>query len=140
MSAQAHMYKTGSKLKILVVDDDPVICDSIKEHLSTKGFLVATAGDAAKAEALIKSSQMTSVSRYSIILLDINLADGNGLDLLMGLRAKKLIYCPVVVISGDAQPANVARAKTLGVDSFLIKPFDPLALELRVNLTLTQKT
>jgi DNA-binding response OmpR family regulator len=87
---------------------------------------------------LISAANHSALMRYSLIVLDINLDQTNGLDLLEKLREKKIVECPVIVLSGDFDPKDVPRSKALGVVSFLVKPVSGQKLEAAINEALAK--
>lgn len=103
-------------LRVLVVDDEVDLLLGIAQSLSQEGFEVVTAIDT--------TSARNTLSRISvdILCLDVDIPDGNGLDLLEEVRliAPEI---PAIVMSGDASPEKRLRAAQLGVESFLEKPF-----------------
>ena len=105
--------------KILIADDSRFQVQTLTSWLSPKGFEVATALDAFQA--------WTFALRTSpdLILLDINMPAGNGIDILRKLRGSpKTKHIPVIVITGDLSPATEGEARKLGAADFLRKPVE----------------
>jgi DNA-binding response OmpR family regulator len=115
---------TGDRpLRALVVDDSEVIRDLIAVNLQLEGFDVTTAGDGE--EAL----RLAAENVPDVITLDVMMPRLSGLDTLVRLRADpRTASVPVVMVTGRAQPADVARGEELGVDAYLTKPFEPAEL------------
>ena len=110
-------------LRALVVDDSEVIRDLIAVNLQLEGFDVTTAGDGE--EAL----RLAAENVPDVITLDVMMPRLSGLDTLVRLRADpRTASVPVVMVTGRAQPADVARGEELGVDAYLTKPFEPAEL------------
>lgn len=101
---------------ILVVDDQETLLRNVAQSLRTGGFEVITAPDCANARKALNHSHVDA------LCLDINLPDGNGLELLEEIR-RTAPDLPTIVISGAASPENRYRAAQLGVHVFLRKPF-----------------
>lgn len=101
---------------VLVVDDEPTLLKNVVRSLRRDGFEVLTATDNANAGWTMRERKVDA------LCLDINLPDGNGLDLLEEVR-RTAPDLPVIVISGVPTTQNKARAAALGVQSFLEKPF-----------------
>ena len=103
-------------IKMLVVDDEPGICDAIEQIFSYVGFSVLTATDSAKALSTFKKE------RPKIIFLDINMPKMNGLDLLKELK-KIDPNCIVFMITALEDADLKKRAMELGASEFIQKPF-----------------
>ncbi|MCX8182766.1 MAG: response regulator [Candidatus Methanomethyliaceae archaeon] len=104
--------------RILIIDDDEDIVESLSMLLSGAGFEVDTAvtGD----EAIKKSKEKV----YNIALIDVVLPDMTGIDLLTKLEERKP-KTRKVIITGYASLDNAVKALNLGADAYLIKPVDP---------------
>ena len=101
--------------QILVVDDEPSILSTLKKALSLEGYTVDVAGGVTlAAERVAKKS-------YDVLLLDVSLPDGNGVELLERLRAGG-VETPVIMMSGHATIDTAVRATRLGALDFLEKP------------------
>lgn len=109
--------KTETK-KLLVVDDEKIVCDSCARILGDRGYIVETSTDASKALKLATEKD------YAVILLDIKMPAFDGLEFLEELR-KKQKDVRVVVITGYSTPENTAAAKRLGAVDIVPKPFSP---------------
>ncbi len=112
--------------KILVVDDEPFIAKSVSETLRTKRYSVSTADSLAKAERLLKRDT------FDMILLDVNLPDGQGTDLLerlSGIPQKPLI----IMMSGAATIESAIACIRFGAFDYLLKPFALSQVEVLVK-------
>ena len=75
--------------------------------------------------------------KFDLIILDLELPDGDGMKFLASLLQNSSTYeVPVFILTGKAETANKVIAFSLGVDDFLTKPFDPLELKARVEAKL----
>ncbi|WP_232476998.1 response regulator [Roseomonas sp. KE0001] len=113
-------------LRVLLIEDDHVLGAAIRDHIASHGHGVdwmRRIDDACLA--------LTSVD-YELILLDLALPDGRGLDLLRKLRAEQN---PVPVIITTAQDQVAVRIEGLnsGADDYLIKPFDLSEMTARIT-------
>ncbi len=108
-------------IRVLVVEDEATLRKNIDRSLRQEGFEVLIAPDVAAARQALEGSQ------FDIVCLNINLPDGNGLDLLEEARTAHPDL-PAIIISGAATPEDRLRAKHLGVQGFLDKPFRLLQL------------
>ena len=102
---------------VLVVDDEPVVCDAISLVLAREGVRVALAPSA---EAALVHPALPGCR---LVVTDLMLPGRSGIDL---VRAIHVIHpaLPVVVISGYATRENAGRALEAGATAFLAKPFD----------------
>lgn len=115
MNAQA-------RTRVLVVDDDPVVCKSFDRVLSGKGYAVVTAGNGE--EALRK----IAAEAYDAVFTDIKMPGMDGIAVAEQIRAQRP-WLPVVIVSGYATDQNEARAKAAGVRAVLHKPLSPEMIE-----------
>ncbi len=104
--------------KILVVDDEQTICDSVEKILSKKGFSIDKAVDAEL--ALTKISQ----EKYDLVITDLMMPNTNGLELLEIIR-KHYPELNVIMITGYASIESAVEATKLGAADYLAKPFTP---------------
>ena len=104
--------------KILIVDDDSKICNTIRKCLTNAGFSdLTTAGTGEDALAKLRSSQ------FELALLDVYLPVPNGLEILRQIQQRRM-PTEVVMISGMAATKEVDEALQLGARHFLEKPLD----------------
>jgi DNA-binding NtrC family response regulator len=101
--------------QILVVDDEPSILNTLKKALSLEGYSVDVAGGVGLAEERLGKKS------YDVLLLDVSLPDGNGVELLEKLRAAG-VETPVIMMSGHATIDTAVKATRLGALDFLEKP------------------
>ena len=103
-------------LRILVVDDEPVICDACRLVLGENGHRVQLCPTGAQAlEALDGES-------YDLVLLDMKLPDMDGMRILETVRQQVPAPC-VIVMTGFSTLANAVEAMKLGAADYLAKPF-----------------
>jgi two-component system OmpR family response regulator len=116
-------------VRILVVDDDPDIRQSLRQSLEAEGFVVDEAEDGQ--EAHLKGSDPV----YDLIILDLKLPKLDGLTVLRNVRAAK-IATPVLFLSASSTREIRVRALDLGADDYLVKPvwFDELLAYVRALL------
>ncbi len=117
--------------RILVVDDDPDITKFIEVTLAAAGFDVAVAFDGQ--EAL----DMVSEWRPDLVLLDIMLPRIDGFEVAHELRARaRLTGMGIIVVSARSLPEDRVRGLSIGVDDYIVKPFEPSLLVARVRAAL----
>jgi two-component system catabolic regulation response regulator CreB len=113
--------------RVLIVEDEPAIAESLDYALRREGFITMTAGTYAKAEE--------SRAWPTLIVLDLMLPDGNGGDLLRLLRAESR-RTPVIVLSSREAEADRISALEGGADDYFTKPFSPREVVARVRAVL----
>jgi len=117
---------------ILVVEDDPATRAFLGDNLTADGFIVVSASGAQKGRELLETSYP------DLLLVDVNLPDGSGLELVRTVRATEgavsRVDCriPVLVLSGRAGEVDRLRAFEQGCDDFLAKPYSYPELRARV--------
>ena len=114
--------------KVLVVDDDAQTRNAMTAGLRRDGFLVCEASDVARARRVI------SKNRPDIVVLDLGLPDGDGLELLRTLRTTDNL--PVVVCSGRTGESDKLSGLEQGADDYITKPFSVRELAMRVRVVL----
>ncbi|KJY96928.1 EAL domain-containing protein [Pseudoalteromonas piscicida] len=123
------------KVSILVVDDDLVSRELIVECLKIYEFEQIVAGD-----SVAMAYDCLAKNRFDIVLMDIGLPDGSGVEVLTSIRAKhSAISLPVVMISGDDETNNVVKCLELGANDFVAKPINIQVLMARIGTILTIK-
>ena len=111
--------------KILLIEDDEFTAGLIKEFLEEYNFKVDIVNTVTSAISNIK------FEKYSIILLDINIPDFNGFEVLNFLN-KNRINIPVIVVSAYSDKNTKLQAFKLGAVDYMVKPIDPEELEARI--------
>ncbi len=110
--------------KILLVDDDPNIRDTAKDILEDAGYLVEAVGSVAQAMQAFQGLP------FQVIIADLNLPDGSGLDL--ASRVRQLFpTIRIILMTGQAEgsePAGLAARQEGLVDHYLVKPVSPSQL------------
>lgn len=120
------------KSKLLTVDDAPEIREIVSEILQLQGFEVAEAGSAAELKTKLEGEQQ------DVVLLDLKLPDGDGLELLPLIK-QKWPDTEVIVLTGNASIDAAVAATKHGAYQFIQKPFDPKSLVLQVEKALEHK-
>ena len=118
-----------ARAHLLVLDDEPSILTTLQKALSLEGYAVDVAGGIKVAEEKLKKRS------YDLCLFDVQLPDGDGVDLLQRLRAAK-VDVPVIMMSGHATIDTAVRATRLGALNFLEKPLNTDALLITVETAL----
>src|SRR6188508_2864631 len=115
--------------RALVVDDEPDIRDLLTITLERMGLDVAAVGDLAAAR------QSLGAERFNLVLTDMKLPDGNGLDLLQWIQTHRF-GVPVAVITAHGNVETAVRALKLGAFDFISKPLDLNVLRKLITATL----
>lgn len=121
--------RSNSKARILIVDDEQRLLDSLDNLLTAQGYqAVCALGGLAACEALAKRS-------FDLILLDLNMQDMNGHQV-MDFVTQNEIETAVVVVSGESSFSSVSKALRRGAYDYIRKPYDPEELLSTVNSAL----
>jgi DNA-binding response OmpR family regulator len=113
--------------RILVVEDEPAIAESVSYALTRDGFETQTAATVAEAES--------SAGGCDLIVLDLMLPDGSGFDLIGKLR-RQSVPTPIIVLSSRESEADRVAALETGADDYVTKPFSPREVVARVRAVL----
>jgi two-component system phosphate regulon response regulator PhoB len=119
---------------ILAIEDDWTVRTVLEHTLKSAGY------DVDLVPGISDARQLLADGHYDLVLLDLNLPDGNGLDLLRDIRKDLGPGVPVLVLSGLRQEEIVVRGLELGADDYVTKPFSPPELLARVSRCLGQRT
>ncbi len=111
------------KTKIFIIDDDTSFCNDLQAFLQNLHYEVQVANTLAQAQ------QMAPAFYPDILLLDLQLPDGNGLDFLP-FAQEHLPGTPVVILSGYGSISTAVQAVKNGAEDFLSKPIDPEHLKI----------
>lgn len=115
--------------KILVIEDDLALSAGLCFELDTGGYLTSAAYHCQKARQLLKSDH------FDLVILDVNLPDGNGFDLCRELK-KALPELPVIFLTANDLEQDVLNGFDLGADDYITKPFQIEILKRRVEVAL----
>ncbi len=113
-------------MKILLLEDDIIFSEIIEEYLKSLNYSVYPVFDYDTAEGLIYDN------KYDLLLLDINIPGGNGLDLLEKLRNTGY-RIPSIIITSFTNIEEIERAYNSGCDDYVKKPFELKELKARIQ-------
>jgi two-component system, cell cycle response regulator CtrA len=113
-------------MHILLVEDNPVTARSIELKLVAEGHNAFTTDLGEDA------IELAGVYDYDVVLLDLELADMSGLEVLKALRSKK-VRTPVIILTASVDVETKVKALTAGADDFISKPFHKAELAARIN-------
>jgi sulfite reductase subunit B len=117
------------KDRVLVVDDEAIVRESIRDWLKDDGYEVTTA------ESAEEALELTEKQVFSVMVLDIRLPGESGLAVLSKVKANQP-WVKSIIITAYPSEETVAEAKKLGAIDYLIKPLIPEDLEKLIRLTL----
>ena len=118
-------------LKILIIEDEPDIRKNLEYNLSREGYSVLTAASIAEAEQLIYSNNL------SLILLDLMLPDGSGLELCKKMKSDPDVQnLPIIILTAKDDEVDKVVGFELGADDYVTKPFSVRELILRIKAVL----
>lgn len=115
--------------KILVVEDDLALSTGLCFELDTEGYLSMSAFNCQKARHLLKNGDL------DLVLLDVNLPDGNGFDLCKEIK-NAYPELPVIFLTANDLEQNVLEGFDLGAEDYVTKPFNMKILLRRVEVAL----
>ena len=122
----AKMQKT---IQIVIVEDDIDLAKGLCKALKDDDRSIVSCED------LKSARDQIFLSNPALIILDINLPDGNGLDLVKEIREKNLSV-PVILLSANDTDSDIVRGLELGADDYVTKPFSLRVLRARVDTQL----
>jgi len=121
---RAALYgkNTETRHNVLVVDDEPIVCHSLKRILNTQSCVVDEAFDANIAEQKLRNK------KYDLIFLDLKMPGKDGMEVLSSIK-ENYPEIPVIMITGYGTVDKAVEATKLGAYQFLSKPFTPEELK-----------
>lgn len=119
---------SAADLHLLVVDDDERIRGLLQKFLIRSGFMVTVARDAAQARRLLAGLE------FDLIVLDVMMPGEDGISLTRDLRKSQAV--PILLLTAKGEAANRIEGLEAGADDYLVKPFEPKELLLRINAIL----
>jgi two-component system alkaline phosphatase synthesis response regulator PhoP len=114
--------------RVLVVDDDPKVCETLDRYLAHAGYSTASALDGARALELARTFAP------DLIVLDLMLPRVDGLEVCRTLRAASQV--PVIMLTAKSTERDKLAGLEIGADDYLTKPFSPRELVARVEAVL----
>jgi two-component system, OmpR family, phosphate regulon response regulator OmpR len=110
---------------LLVVDDDDRLRSLLRRYLADNGFRITLAADAAEARLKLKSLD------YDLLIVDVMMPGENGFELTASLKAERRV--PVLLLTAMAEAESRIHGLEQGADDYLVKPFEPRELVLRIR-------
>ncbi|MDX8151069.1 response regulator [Patulibacter brassicae] len=132
-SLRATGAVTPERVRVLVVDDDPLAARMITRVLGARGFACDVLHDGREASSVV------AAQRPDVVLLDLHMTPIDGFEVLARLQADhRTALTPVIAVTGDRQPETVLALLTAGADDYVGKPFEVDELQARI-LTATRR-
>ncbi len=124
-------FHRGEIMNILIVEDDKVLKESLKDFLLSEGYTVY--------QAQGEKEAITLFDKYGAdcVLLDISLSDGNGFSVCSKIRTKSDV--PVIFLTASGDENSTVAGFELGADDYLAKPFRPRELAARIKNVMRRK-
>ena len=120
-------------MKILLVDDNQKINETLKQFLEMKNFEVISCANGEKAIEFIDNNE------FDLYILDIHLPKVGGLDIIKHIR-KKNLNVPIIMITSSLEVENFVNAFENGANEYIKKPFHLEEMEIRINNLIQQNT
>ena len=127
-AAESFFYVLEDAVRILFVDDDPIMREFAVVHLSTDKAAVVVAEDG------LDALKTLSQDDFDLVLLDLEMPRMDGFEVLAALRAdERTRHLPIVVVTGREDVGAIDRAFQAGATSFLVKPINWRLLSYQIR-------
>lgn len=124
------MDKQEKKIKVLVVDDEDIVRESLQDWLGAYGFDISTAEDGKEALGLIHDQE------FGVVLLDVRLPDMEGTEVLREARKLRPELKAIILTAYPSKESTIQAVKH-GAAEYLVKPFEPEQLVDIINSVLS---
>mgnify|MGYP003603150324 CR=1 FL=1 len=127
----------NKSIKILVVDDMPMMRRVVKTLLKDLGFdNVDEADDGSAALGKLRGSAVP----FEFVISDWNMPNMDGLAMLQAIRADNALkVLPVLMVTAESKKENIVAAVTSGADGYVVKPFTAAVLEEKIKMVLAKR-
>jgi DNA-binding response OmpR family regulator len=120
--------KKAENHKILIVEDEPDLVQTVQERLEMNGYQVITASNGKE------GLEMAVEEKPDVVLLDVNMPVMNGFEMLEALKKNpESTDCVVMMVTVYSQKEDIARAEACGIEDYIVKPFKLGALIERID-------
>ena len=116
---------------ILIIEDDHALAEGLTRALSSDQI------QAVSCSTISEANNLLSGQTYDLVILDINLPDGDGFDFLK--RIKEVYACPVVMLTANDLESDIVAGLEQGADDYITKPFSLAILRARVGAQLRKR-
>lgn len=118
----------NKQVKVLVIEDDPYICELITLYAEKNGYIVNVANNG------MKGLEMFYDNPPDLVILDIMMPEMDGWEVCKEIR--RFDKTPVIMLTGKGENCDKLKGFDLGTDDYLVKPFDPNELMARIKAVL----
>lgn len=132
MATKALLMPKGEDMKLLIIDDEPAIVETVETKLRKDGFTTFTADSAEEGMRLFKRV------KPDLVILDIMLPNRSGYEFCRAVRQEN--STPIIMISAKSEEADRVKGLELGADDYVVKPFNLGELSARVKAVLRRAT
>ena len=115
--------------RILIVDDEPLMTEMIRDHLTFEGFQATTTNDSSEVMDLIEADH------YDLMLLDVGMPDPNGLIVLQQVQGEHP-FLPVIMLTAFTDADTASQAMRDGASDYIVKPYQEAQLVSRIERAL----
>lgn len=129
---------SSSTARILIVDDDPLVADSIADFLGEAGYATATAQSAAEAQEMLQDARCADGGRFQVMITDMSMPEVDGMELIKKIRNDHPEVVPIV-ITGYGTIETAVKAIRYGAIDYLTKPVVDDELRIAVEKALRQQ-
>jgi len=119
-------------MKLLLIEDEPALRTAMQQYFEQEGYLVTTAA------TLRQATQKANDYDYDCVVVDIGLPDGNGLDVIRGLKQSHS-QAGIIIVSAHDSLSDKLTGLELGSDDYLTKPFHLSELNARIRSVLRRR-
>lgn len=119
-------------MRALIIEDEPLLIEDLEECLLEEQFYVDSA------QNLSSAADLVAAEEYDLILLDLGLPDGDGLDLLKTIK-NDYKKTAVIIITARGETEDKVKGLELGSDDYLAKPFPIAELRARIHAVMRRK-
>jgi len=119
---------TADAVRVIVVDDEPDICEMIAKYLAKYGFIVDTAGSGHALDAHLSGGPP------DLLILDVNMPGEDGFSVARRVRATSTV--PILMLTADGDTVDRVAGLEVGADDYMTKPFDLRELRARIQAIL----
>jgi len=119
-------------MKILICEDNRLANKTLSVVLEREGFETETAEDGNEAIKFLQKND------YDLLIVDIHLPYHSGLELVKFVRSEQEKDTPVIFLTAFSDPQMQKQAKELGIDGYIVKPFNPSDLVQKIRLILNK--
>jgi two-component system phosphate regulon response regulator PhoB len=118
-------------MNILVIEDEPDIRKNLEYNLARENYTVTSVSSLSEAESVV------NLNKFSLILLDLMLPDGSGLDLCKKMKSNpETETIPIIILTAKDDEVDKVVGFELGADDYVTKPFSVRELILRIKAIL----